>query len=437
MKNRVCILGAGATGLAVGMESGFPVFEASDTPGGICSSYYMSRDGVSVSHIRRPDEEDYRFEIGGGHWIFGGDDDTIRFMESLVPMKKYLRKSSVWLSKRDIRVPFPIQYHLSRLPASIRDKAFAELLSTGNGKASVLKEFVSARFGPTLANLFFEPFHKAYTAGLYDRIAPQDEYKSPLDLELVRKGYNGDDVTAGYNVRFRYPSEGLGTLFQRMAGECDVRYGYRVIAIDLDAKELKFSNGESIRFETVVSTLPLSAMTVITGLKQAGESDPYTSVLVVNIGGRRGPQCPDHHWMYVPDANSGFYRVGFYSNVDMDFLPRTLRVNGGFVSIYAEKAFVGGTALSEQELRQHTQAIVEDLIAWKFLESTEVVHPTWIDVGYTWRIHGSRWKDRCLELLESHSIHQAGRYARWSFQGIAESIREGREVARRIRGLAQ
>jgi len=35
------ILGAGMTGLAAGRASGFPVYEAEETPGGICSSYYV------------------------------------------------------------------------------------------------------------------------------------------------------------------------------------------------------------------------------------------------------------------------------------------------------------------------------------------------------------------------------------------------------------
>ncbi len=39
MKN--FILGGGITGLSAGIASGLPVFEAVDTPGGICSSYYV------------------------------------------------------------------------------------------------------------------------------------------------------------------------------------------------------------------------------------------------------------------------------------------------------------------------------------------------------------------------------------------------------------
>ena len=70
------VLGAGVSGLAVGMASGAPVFEAADGPGGLCSSYYVRPDGSERSERPPADGEAYRFELGGGHWIFGGDPDV-------------------------------------------------------------------------------------------------------------------------------------------------------------------------------------------------------------------------------------------------------------------------------------------------------------------------------------------------------------------------
>lgn len=66
------ILGGGITGLAAGLSSGLPVLEAAPEPGGICSSYYV-RPGSDQRLAHAPsDENAYRFELGGGHWIFGG-----------------------------------------------------------------------------------------------------------------------------------------------------------------------------------------------------------------------------------------------------------------------------------------------------------------------------------------------------------------------------
>ena len=51
------ILGAGMTGLAAGLASGLPVYEAADTPGGICSSYYIRPNDQQKYHIAPDDGE--------------------------------------------------------------------------------------------------------------------------------------------------------------------------------------------------------------------------------------------------------------------------------------------------------------------------------------------------------------------------------------------
>ena len=56
------------------------------------------------------------------------------------------------------------------------------------------------------------PFHELYTAGLYKRIAPQDGYKSPVDLALTVQGAFGDAKSVGYNVSYLYPEGGLDGL---------------------------------------------------------------------------------------------------------------------------------------------------------------------------------------------------------------------------------
>ena len=81
----VAILGGGMTGLAAGWASGLPVYEAEEAPGGICSSYYIRPGTQERLHQAPPDEEAYRFEIGGGHWIFGGDPAILRLIRKLAP----------------------------------------------------------------------------------------------------------------------------------------------------------------------------------------------------------------------------------------------------------------------------------------------------------------------------------------------------------------
>jgi protoporphyrinogen oxidase len=360
------------------------------------------------------DQEAYRFEVGGGHWIFGGDEATLAELERRRELRVYERCASVRIGDLDVTTPYPLQAHVDRLGSQTRDRVAREM-STANGSSgppATLGAWLDASFGETLCGVFFRPFHDRYTAGLTDRIAPQDPYKSPTPGQQ------------GYNATFRYPVGGLDVLARDLASECDVRYGQAVATIDPDRRTVVLGDGTEHRYGRLLSTLPLDRALAMAGVAIGEPADPHTSVLVVNVGGARGGSCPTCHWQYEPDSRAGFHRVGFYSNVEPAFLPASRR-DGSHVSMYVEHAFLGGSAPRPAEVTALTDATVRELIDRDYLATVDVVHPSWVDVAYTWRWPGSSWRESALQALADAGITQIGRYGRWEFQGIAESIREG------------
>jgi protoporphyrinogen oxidase len=418
------ILGAGMTGLACSMATGWLVCEAEQAPGGICSSYYLTADGKRLSQA--PDGgEAYRFEIGGGHWIFGGDPEVIEFIRSLVPVESYARKAGIYFRSKGLTVPYPLQNHLAYLGKDIADQALEEILAGHRGPAATMAGWLDQSFGRTLNQLFFLPFHERYTAGLLEHIAPQDNYKSPLDPKLVRQGAESPTPPVGYNARFLYPRDGLGAMAQKMGEKSRIHYGEKAVGVDPKGKEVLFSDGSGVRYERLVSTLPLNRLMDIAGLNVDEDPDPFTSVLVLNIGAKPGPNCPKEHWLYIPDSRSGFYRVGFYSNVDPSFIPAPFRAGGERVSIYVEIAYQGGKKPSQEKEQAYSQSVVQELTDWGFIGDVDVVDATWIDVAYTWSRPVSGWRKRAIRRMEEMGISSIGRYGNWIFQGIADSIREG------------
>ena len=69
------------------------------------------------------------------------------------------------------------------------------------------------------------PFHELYTAGLWREIAPQDAYKSPVDIELAARGARESTPRAGYNATFLYPVDGLSGLAGKLAESCEILGG--------------------------------------------------------------------------------------------------------------------------------------------------------------------------------------------------------------------
>ncbi len=414
------------TGLAASWISGRPAFEAAPLPGGICRCYYLRPGQAEPARTAPEDNSAYRFENGGGHWVFGGDRVLNAALGGFANWRRYRRKSSVFFPESKLFVPYPLQYNLRYLDPTLASWALDEMRRAPTAPASqgtpTMASWMEQVFGATLTDLFFGPFHELYTAGLWREIAPQDGYKSPVDLSLVERGLREDVPEAGYNNTFLYPESGLSAFADALAARADVRCGMRVVRIDTAARAIEFEDGSTVDYSQLVSTLPLHHMLALTGLDAGERTDPCTAVLVLNVGGVRGADCPDDHWVYVPRSRSGFHRVGIYSNVDSGFTPAGLDNRASF---YVERAFRAGQAPESAEVAAYSQSVLDELLEWGFLESAEAIHATWVDVAYTWSWPGSRWRETAMEKLAEAGILMTGRYGKWKFQGIADSLRDG------------
>lgn len=417
------IIGAGITGLAAGLKNRYVIYEANDNIGGLCMSYYIDLNGDV--RFNRIVQDSFRFEIGGGHWIFGADNNISDFLSSFIKAIKYERKSAVYMPDIDLFIPYPLQNNLIYLPEEIKNKALNEILKSEFRSVNTMADWLEISFGKTLCELFFYPFHDLYTAGLFKKIAPQDQFKTPVDKNLIFRGAREKTPSVGYNATFIYPENGLDDLIRKMAEKCAINLNRKVVKVNVENKELYFENGESLKYEKLISTMPLNELVKISDILIDEPFLPYTSVLVINIGAKRGAKCPEYHWIYCNKSKSGFHRVGFYSNVDKSFLPKSLRESNDYVSIYVEKAFLGGSKPGPAEIQSICNNVVNELKEWKFIDEVQVVDPTWIEYAYTWEWPGSNFRNKAIEKLKTKNIISTGRYGKWKFQGIAESIKDG------------
>lgn len=413
MRRDVVILGAGISGLAAAYATRGVAYEAEETVGGLCCSYRCRPSGVRV---RDDDAHGYRFEVGGGHWIFERSERLDAFLERFGRPRTYSRRAAVRLNRLGVTLPYPLQHHVGDLPPDLRRHIDSDPPPVGEPRS--MRDWLEWQYGRTLCDTFFHPFHEAYTAGLYARLAPQDPHKSPQ-----RRGV-GAARDVGYNVSFRYPEVGLGRVVEGLAREARIALGHRATSVDLRERVVHFENGAAAPYETLISTIPLHRFLSLAGVLVDVPEDPWTSLLVINLGAARGPRCPRDHWVYLDSTTSGFHRIGFYSNVDESFLPPSRR-GGNYVSAYVERAFAAGQRCDGESRRRYVAAVIEELRDWQFIDDVEVVDESWVETAYTWSWIDSDWRRRALAALANHGVHAVGRFGRWHFQGIGASFEEG------------
>jgi len=358
---RNLVLGAGITGLTAGYKLCCPVYEASDKPGGICRTY--RKNG-------------YTFEVGGGHWIFGKG-RAIDMMGVFCDLKEYKRNAGIYINKT---IPYPIQTFLDAPEPHCEWS---------------MKGWMENKFGKEACKMFFHPFNEKYTAGMYDLIYQDDPIKSP---EAKDKGYNDT---------FCYPVQGLDHMIDGLASNCDLKLNKRATRVDIKDKKVIFQDGTVAYYDRLISTIPLDELLRMCGFKDFDL--PYTSTCVLNIGAERGANCPNEHWLYIPFCKSGFHRVGFYSNVDKSFAPE------GKVSIYVEYAYKGDPSPSDA---------ITEIREWGWIGDVDYSNYNDIKHAYTWVGPGTH-RDIYLESLKAIGIESIGRYGKWRFQGIAQSVEDG------------
>lgn len=420
------ILGGGFSGLGAGYDSDIPVFEASNHPGGICRSYYVQATGCDTES-----SDKFRFEKGGGHWIFDKNPEVLNIFNQHASLQTYTKKSSVFFCQSDLKIPAPVQFHVEMFPKSISDKIRSEVENLPQKEQSMeditFDKWLLSKFGKTLCELFFFPFNDRYTSGYYTSIAPQDLYKT--SGRVLR---SPSDNNTSYNQKFFYPEGGLDLLSDKLSSHCRMHYGHCADLIDMDSGEIRFTNGAAVGYEKLISTLPLNIMNQLTGFSESG-NEPYTSVMVINAAVQKGVKYPDDHWIYCPDSRSGFHRIGFYSNVSDSFVPKDR--SDGTASIYIEHAFRGGEMPSSDQIERLTKNTLNELKEWEYVSTVESMDVNWIPIAYTWSRPGLNRTGKSIERLSSSGIYQVGRFACWKFQGLGKSFMDGMQMRKNLEAL--
>jgi protoporphyrinogen oxidase len=435
------VLGAGLAGLSAAyhaQKAGKPylLFEKNDRAGGLVRSERVRGFSFDYTgHLLHMREERTRALVL----------EELGLSESFAPVQ---RDSWVYAWGRYTRAPF--QANLFGLPSDVvRECLEGALRAQGalpapkagsaararpkKGAFQSFEDFNLGYFGEGIYRHFMEPYNtklwgvhpSRMSTEFMGRFVPKPSLAQMFEGALFDTG-----KPMGYNANFIYPKRvGIELLSRAFAGRVAVRTGLRAVEVDPRRRLVSLSDGSSVSYSRLVTTLPLTRLVeVIRGapasVKRAAGRLRASSVLNVNLG-ISGRDVSSKQWVYVPEARLPFYRVGFYHNFSKAMVPK------GGSSVYAEMSYSPERPLDKAAAPARVKA---GLRSMGILRATDKIAAQWVaDIEDAYVVYDAHRGDSVgliQDWLKGQGIVSTGRWGRWEYAAMEDAIWQGAEAVR-------
>ncbi|KAI9807749.1 MAG: hypothetical protein M1826_004459 [Phylliscum demangeonii] len=361
----------------------------------------------------------------------------------------YVRCCGLW-------VPYPFQNNISMLPKAEQVRCMEGMIDAAlearvaRDKPANFDEWIVRTMGIGIADLFMRPYNfkvwavpttKMQCQWLGERVAEPDLKTVTKNVILQKSAGNW-----GPNATFRFPARGgTGGIWVAVANTLPAekkRFGARgtVKRVDAVQKRVVLTNGTSIQYEKLISTMPVDSLAEKMGTKpliDLANGLFYSSTHVVGIGvrGERPERIANKCWLYFPESDCPFYRATIFSNYSPYNCPDASRRLATFQ--FADGTHPASNAatpgpywsimveISESPMKAVEQAnLLQDSIAG--LLKTDMLRPqdeivsTYhrrFDHGYpTPSLERDAILQQLLPALQAQDIWSRGRFGSWRYE---------------------
>jgi len=422
---------------------------------GLSTLWHLQQAGNTASHLFEKESR-----VGGltkseqlngftfdytGHLLHFKNEAVKQLVSRLLDGNLHSVTRNSWIFSKGVYTRYPFQTNLYGLPPEVIKECILGFVNArSNHTAGVSNEgtepmpfaaWIEATLGSGIARHFMTPYNeKLWTVPLDEltcewmgRFVPSTSLERILDGALADQSSN-----AGYNATFSYPLRGgIEALPQAFpASLTNIHTGSELARLDLSKRQLHFKNGHTARFHRLVTTMPMPALLraasdIPVPVREAAQKLRFTSVCNVNLGVDRN--ISDKHWIYFPEPEYCFYRIGFSHNFSPNQAP------AGCSAIYAEVGYSDWKPLNRSGL---VVRIKTDLMKAGILKpSDRILAELCLDIPCAYVIY-DRHHRRCADLvrtfLRENGIFTIGRYGAWEYSGMEDAIWQGRQAAEEI-----
>jgi protoporphyrinogen oxidase len=429
--SEICVLGTGMAGFGAAhrlQEAGRKalLFDKRGHYGGHTASYCY--------------EGKYTFDEGP-HVSFTKHDHVARVLADAVGQKYERFSTKVNNYWKGYWIKHPAQVNLYGLPPELLIRVITDYVEAKAGPPREIcnyEDWLRASFG----NAFAETFPMEYTIKYHttsaanlstDWIGPR-LYQASLE-EILRGALVPATPDVHYIEGFRYPTHGGFVSYLRgfMDG-ADVRLKHEVVSIDARSRELGFADGTRVRYDALISSVPLNDLVpTIVGtppdvLDAAGRL-ACSEVVIVNLVVDR-PDLIDAHWTYFYDADL------FFARTSTPHLQSPHNVPPGCGSIQAECYYSKKYRPLDRAPDECIEPVIRDLRRVGILRETDRI--LFRNTMYLRHANVIFDLERAEALATVHGylddlgIAYCGRYGDWAYSWTDESFLSGERAAERI-----
>lgn len=435
----IVILGGGLAGLSTAWhleKAGYKyhLFEKESRVGGLTRSEII---------------EGFTFDFTGHLLHFKDQYVKDLILQLLGENINYVERSS-WIFSKNVYTRYPFQTNTFGLPEEVVKECIIGFVEAKYGKNGAdlnktvskdaredktFEDWIYENFGRGIAKHFMIPYNqKLWTVHPRDltcdwmgRFVPQTSLEQILDGAL-----SDQSKKIGYNAYFYYPLQGgIESLPRAFASSLsNIHVDSEGCEIDLKERMITFKNGEKIHYHKLISSIPLPRLVSMikplpSQIRDSVRNLQYNSVFDINLGINRN--VSDKHWIYFPEPEYVFYRVGFPSNFSPFMAPE------GTSSLYIEISYSDNKPLDKKMAIERAK---EDLIKAHILrDSDRILVEKCLDIKCAYVIYDRNHKSTVAQIkdfLRENDIYTIGRYGSWEYSGMEDAMLQGRDLANKI-----
>lgn len=422
MREPLVVLGGGLAGLSAAyhLSGDVPVYEQQTGLGGLCSQ--ATAGG-------------FRFDAVP-HVLHFRQDSTRAFVHQLLNgrLTSFTRQARV--HSHGVSTRYPFQAHLFGLPPAVIDECLQGRLAAarrGLYDTTNFERWILSTFGEGIAKHFMVPYNTKFwtlppselTCEWVGGLVPVPSYE-----DMVRGAFEDDPTEYGYNVVFWYPSAGgLGAIVEGLLTRLPRVYlGKRLVRLETAARRLHFADGEVVEYEQLLSSIPLPELKALldplpAAVASALDALRWTSICVVHLGIQGAPAVP-WDWVYEPDAEVSFYRVGFPGRYALDAAPDGCHILSAEISYSPWKP---------RDRAPLVPRVIHDLTRMELLHRAhDIVVQLPLELRYGYPIYDRHyaWATSFLHTyLRQRGVIPIGRFGSWRYLSMEETLLDGQRAA--------